>query len=105
MGLGIDNVALSRITDDILRRFPKRILSDREYEEFESTKNKREYLASRFAGKEAFIKATSNKKIKLADVEILNDSDGKPHIYYKNKECGLISITHDIICTVIVITA
>ena len=39
-----------------------------------------EHLASRFAAKEAFVKATNMQNLSWQDVEVRNDKSGKPHL-------------------------
>ena len=66
MKVGIDNVLISRMKD-LNPAFPKTYLSKKEYEvyqKFVSQDRKDDYLASRFAAKEAFVKA-SGKKYKI----------------------------------------
>lgn len=98
VGVGIDSVELSRIEKLDKNVFSKRILSSEElniYNTFTSEKRKIEYLAGRFAGKEAFSKAygTGIGELKFKDISILNNEDGKPIILYKDLSVH-ISITH-----------
>lgn len=102
MSVGIDNVLIERM-DNVSPSFPKKILSKREFEQYENAKNKKEFLAGRFAAKEAYIKASGNLKIKYNEIEVLSDENGKPRIYIDDKEVGDISITHDLVATAIVI--
>ncbi|HFU3844738.1 TPA: holo-ACP synthase [Streptococcus suis] len=64
--------------------FPKRILTDREFERYQKLQGRRqlEYLAGRWAAKEAFVKAmgTGIGKVTFRDIEILNASSGAPYI-------------------------
>lgn len=101
-GVGVDNVLISRF-EKTYEKFAKRILSEREYSYYQIVTDKITYVASRFAAKEAYIKASNNKCAKLQSIEVINDDNGKPHIYYEGLECGMISITHDTIATAIVI--
>ena len=104
-GIGLDLVDLKKI-DKIIKKsdkFPKRILSERELEIFGalSEPRKKEFLAGRFAAKEAFSKAlgTGVRGFNLNDVEILRDSLGAPYFnfYGKAKEIvlagGLLAYT------------
>ncbi len=102
--IGVDIVLISRFQESYLD-IASRFLSDSEREEMKSYEACRQvtYVASRFAGKEAYIKASSSKKAKLSDIEILNSIDGKPHLYYKKKECGEISLSHDEYCVAFVL--
>ena len=85
-GIGVDIVELSRIKeilDKNKRSFIQRILTKKEedhYETFKSAGRKLEYLAGRFAAKEAISKAfgTGIGAISFHDLEILNDDRGQP---------------------------
>tara|TARA_B100000579_G_scaffold386254_1_gene357843 strand:+ start:406 stop:750 length:345 start_codon:yes stop_codon:yes gene_type:complete len=59
-----------------------RIFTDSEIEYCQSKKRPSEHFAARFAAKEATIKALSSviSKLKLTDIQILNDSFGKPFV-------------------------
>lgn len=101
-GIGLDLVGLKKIEKIIKRsdKFPKRILSERELEIFESLSETRkiEYLAGRFAAKEAFAKARGTgirEGCAFHHIEIINDEFGKPIIYFHGAEVnGFVSITH-----------
>lgn len=86
-GIGCDIVEHERVNLTIA----KKVLSNKEYSLFEQTNNKIEYLASRFACKEAIVKA-SNKQYLFKDIEILNHEDGA---CYCNIEGMMISISHE----------
>lgn len=95
-GIGCDIVNLNRlnINDE---KLVSRILTQNELAIFLNKKNdkhKREYLAGRFAGKEAFFKAygIEHQMISFHDVEILNNEFGKPTINFPNT---FISISHE----------
>ncbi|MGO2265408.1 MAG: holo-ACP synthase [Vagococcus salmoninarum] len=83
-GIGVDIVEMERIqkiiSDNL--KFVDRVLTDKEYERFASLKGRRqvEYLAGRFACKEAFSKAygTGIGKLTLQDIEILTGERGEP---------------------------
>jgi holo-[acyl-carrier protein] synthase len=57
-----------------------------------------QHLAGRFAAKEAIFKALGNKALSFKDVEIMNDSEGKPVCRIingkGNKLTVLVSISH-----------
>lgn len=104
IGIGLDLVDLKRI-DKILKRsdkFSKRILSERELKVFDSLSESRkiEFLAGRFAAKEAFAKAKGTgirEGCTFHQIEILNDELGKPIIYYQGAAVnGFVSITHTV---------
>lgn len=100
-GIGLDIVELGRIRrlDGKSAKFRERVLTDNELAEYEllSANRKTEFLAGRFAAKEAFGKAKGTgigKVCAFRDIEIRKDSNGKPSVYFQNEEEGLISITH-----------
>ncbi|MBN2540628.1 MAG: holo-ACP synthase [Bacilli bacterium] len=81
VGTGIDILKVSRIKPEHSRR----ILSDIEIKVFDSfplEQRKLEYLAGRFALKEAIIKAIGNTqyKIGMRDITIINDETGMPKL-------------------------
>lgn len=85
-GIGIDMVELSRIDKIIISNssFIQRVLTEEEYGVFLGLSHKRqvEFLAGRFACKEAFSKAlgTGIGPVGLQDIEILNDLNGAPRV-------------------------
>lgn len=104
-GNGVDNVELSRIADAMERttKFVSRVLTDVEREKFEnlqSTSRKIEFLAGRWAAKEAFAKAYgtgfSSSSLDFQDLEIANDELGKPYFVRHPFEKGKahLSISH-----------
>lgn len=78
-------------------RFIRYILSEIEYNYYISINNEKrklEYLASRFACKEAIIKCLE-KKINFKDVSILNKENGAPYVLMNSNELELhISLSH-----------
>lgn len=100
-GIGLDIVELGRVRriDSKSAKFRERVLTDNELREYEvlSTNRKTEFLAGRFAAKEAFGKAKGTgigKMCAFKDIEIRKNSNGKPFVFFRNIEAGLISITH-----------
>lgn len=95
MGIGIDIVEIKRIS--LEERFIDFILSSKEKELMNKRVNKKEFLAGRFAAKEAFLKANHKGlgDIKLQDIEVLNLENGQPIIIYDNKEYYDVSISHE----------
>lgn len=101
-GTGIDIANIGRITkllDEHGQRFISKVLS---HEEIKSIPGARaaEYIAGRFAAKEALAKATE-KKFTLTRISVINDSKGKPCFtgdFFANELAGMnvhLSITHD----------
>ena len=100
-GIGLDIVEIQRIRnlDSKSPKFRERILTERELSEYHllTDRRKTEFLAGRFAVKEAFAKAKGTgigKACSFGDIEIQKDPYGKPSIYFQNIEQGLVSITH-----------
>lgn len=102
-GIGLDLVETERIEKLRSRqvRFPERVLSAAELHYYETLPEKRktEFLAGRFAAKEAFAKALGTgigAELSFQDIEIAADDRGKPHIV-RPADGGIIihlSITH-----------
>lgn len=101
VGIGIDMVELSRIEQIVLGKvtFLRRILTPKEYELYEALSHKRkiEFVAGRFACKEAFSKAfgTGIGKVGFQDIEILKQENGAP-IVTNSPHSGkvFVSISH-----------
>ena len=84
--MGIDLVELARIKDAYERnsRFAERILTENELSRFKTLSEKRqiEFLAGRFAAKEAYAKANGSgigEELSFQDMEIATDENGKPY--------------------------
>ena len=83
-GIGTDIVRVERIRDDVSRfgdRFVERILTAAELLEFHQNANKANFLARRFAAKEAAAKAMGtgfSNGVHLRDIEVTHDAQGKP---------------------------
>ncbi len=88
-GIGTDIINIRRINNSLKRggyAFKKKIFSDKEISYCEKKKNPGAFYAKRFAAKEAFTKALGTgigKGISLKDIEIFNDTSGKPNIRLK----------------------
>lgn len=102
-GLGIDLIEIDRIKEAIERneKFVSRILTPDELELYNGYSSNRanEFVAGRFAAKEAFSKAkgTGIGKLRFTDIEILPDENGKPVLKsdsLESNEDAFISITH-----------
>lgn len=101
IGLGIDLVEIDRIKRAVDHQchLPNRLLTPKELAIYQGYGEKRkiEFLAGRFAGKEAYAKARGCGigQLSFKDIEILPDEAGKPTIRSVNAdEFVLISITH-----------
>tara|TARA_B100000029_G_C17236146_1_gene837242 strand:- start:163 stop:558 length:396 start_codon:yes stop_codon:yes gene_type:complete len=88
-GIGTDIVNIKRIEQSLKKHktiFKKRIFSKKEIDYCEKRKNPAPFYAKRFAAKEAFSKALGTgirKGINLKDIEVTNNSQGKPSIFLK----------------------
>ncbi|KAA3635295.1 MAG: holo-[acyl-carrier-protein] synthase [Calditrichaeota bacterium] len=105
---GLDIVEISRIEKNIEShgdRFIDKILSTREKELYSKRVDKKQYLAGRFAAKEAVIKALGvylKDKPMLPEIEIVNSETGQPelclaekYIPQLNNAVCFISISHE----------
>lgn len=90
-GVGTDIVEMSRIQstwDRFGEHFARRILMDEEMALFERTKRPVRFLAMRFAGKEAAVKAMGTgfaHGVWLRDVGITNNESGRPLIVWSKR--------------------
>ncbi|WP_251555306.1 holo-ACP synthase [Neobacillus muris] len=99
-GIGTDIIEISRIKR-LLQKQPKfadRVLTPNEKQKFAGlTPNRQaEFLAGRFAAKEAYSKAAGTgigKELSFLDIEIVNDSYGKP-FFVKPEGLTHLSISH-----------
>lgn len=89
-GVGIDLLEIQRIKELVLRQpnFSKRILTEKEENYYQKLSEHRqiEFLAGRFAAKEAFSKAIGTGiggDVSFLDIEILPDSKNKPIVETK----------------------
>lgn len=102
-GIGIDIIELERIQKAVFRKnkFIDRILTPNEktrYESLMQEKRKMEFLAGRFAAKEAFAKATGQGigKLSFKHIEILPGASGAPmaKVPGHDPEKIFVSISH-----------
>lgn len=84
IGIGVDMVEVSRIAKALVRnteKFPRRILSVEELEQFQDCPNQDVFLAKRFAVKEAVAKALGtgfSNGVSWIDISLSHDELGKP---------------------------
>ncbi|RLQ93176.1 holo-ACP synthase [Falsibacillus albus] len=100
-GIGMDLIELDRIQRLASRqeRFAERILTINEQRTFSELHGRRkiEFLAGRFAAKEAFSKAYGTgigEELSLQDMEIASDDMGKPYFLKPFRRGVHLSITH-----------
>ena len=90
-GIGTDIVRVARIQQDLERfgeRFAERILTASEMREFRATAGKANFLARRFAAKEAAVKALGtgfSQGVQLHDIEVSHDAQGKPLLEFRGR--------------------
>lgn len=101
IGIGLDVTELDRITKAYEKRedFAERILTEKEQAIFNQLKGTRkmEFLAGRYAAKEAFSKAygTGIGKLSFQDIEVLPGEKNKPEITQSPFDGNaFVSITH-----------
>jgi holo-[acyl-carrier protein] synthase len=85
IGTGIDIIEVSRIKKALDMwggRFLDRVFTEKELSYANKKKFSHENLAARFACKESVLKAFGDTRvgIRLKNIEILNDSKGKPEV-------------------------
>ena len=101
-GIGLDIAELDRIKnlDEKSDKFRIRILTLREIQRYNelSPTRRSEFLAGRFAAKEAFSKALGTgigPTCSFQDIEILSNEKGAPILYFNRVLIdGFVSITH-----------
>jgi holo-[acyl-carrier protein] synthase len=93
-GIGCDIVAINRFKDKTIQ-FAQRVLTTDELVLYEtlSEARKPEWLAGRFAAKEAIVKAI-NQDLPITKISVLSTSDGKPYCELAGYVI-LISISHE----------
>ncbi|MCQ2794287.1 MAG: holo-ACP synthase [Bacilli bacterium] len=93
--LGIDIVKISRVKN--ASTLAKKILAKEELALYKKARKPQEFLAGRFAAKEAFLKAKHcgiTSGIKLNEIKVLYQRSGAPVIVYQGEKFT-VSIAHD----------
>ncbi|MHC5372984.1 holo-ACP synthase [Enterococcus sp. LJL120] len=100
-GIGIDAVELRRMEEIIANkpRFAAKVLTEKELEQYNKLSSHRqvEYLAGRFACKEAFAKAwgTGIGKVAIQEIEVLSNELGAPVVTQSpHQGKTFVTITH-----------
>lgn len=95
MRVGIDIVEIERIK--LKDNFIQFVLSPEEISLLENRVDKVQFIAGRFAAKEAFLKANGVGigAINLQNIKVLNEESGKPYILFKNQKFDNVSISHE----------
>ena len=94
VGIGCDIVEIDRIKDK-QEELSKRILTKAEYSLYKSYTDDRglEFLAGRFAAKEAIFKACNETEL-ISNIEVLQGVNGEPICNWKDYQIH-ISIAHE----------
>lgn len=106
--VGLDLVDIDRIKKALGRwdeKFVNRLLGEEERVLYNARRNKVQFIAGRFAAKEAVMKSLGpffERGVYMRDIQILNDLYGKPYVHLEDavrerildKEIK-ISITHE----------
>ena len=95
IGTGVDITEVKRLRDAVQKwgdDFLRKIFTPLELKNARTRISMHQHLAGRFAAKEAVFKALGDKNIKWHDLEIINDSDGKPHCKILNHKGNNIEV-------------
>ena len=90
LGMGVDIIEIYRMRNAIKKwgdSFLTKIFTPREIGYSNSRRFSHQHFAARFAAKEAVVKAfgePSKHPIRWTEIEVLNDSEGKPVIEFHN---------------------
>jgi len=96
-GIGTDLVHIPRMEALLEKhgdKFAQRILSDNEFDTFQTASKPASFLAKRFAAKEAAAKALGigfRDGLSLRHISVINDDKGKPELHFT--EVGLALLT------------
>ena len=89
LGIGVDIVEVSRFEgSEAKEAFIRKVFTPKEIEECRAVKKTREMFARKFAIKEAFMKAIGagiGQGVWFTNIEVLNNTDGKPQIFPQKK--------------------
>ncbi len=95
MKIGVDIVEIERMIAN-QDRLAEYLLSSQELTVYygKNGVNQLNYLASRFAVKEALVKALNDKSLLFKDISVLNSESGAPYVCYKQHRIQ-VSISHE----------
>jgi holo-[acyl-carrier protein] synthase len=91
LGIGTDIIEVARLEKAIARygdKFLQRIFTHKEQAYCKKYKDAGRHFAGRFAAKEAAVKALGtgiNRHVGWLDIEILNDVQGRPHLFFSER--------------------
>jgi holo-[acyl-carrier protein] synthase len=95
-GIGTDIVRVARMRSSLQRfgeTFARRILTSAEFDEFRTDKCPAQFLAKRFAAKEALAKALGTGfrgGVRLSDIGVEHNEAGRPGLYYSGRTESLL---------------
>lgn len=95
IGTGVDITEVKRVKQAVEKwgkGFLGRVFTDKELENAKSRGSLYQYLAGRFAGKEAVFKAMGDSRLNWKEVQILNDKEGKPYCAILNGRSKKIDV-------------
>ncbi len=93
--VGIDIVDNEYIRKNLTASFVRHVLSEEELIRFNNCKDKVQYVAGRFAAKEAIIKCLKSKKITdMTRISITTGEYGEPLVHFEDYEIK-VSISHN----------
>lgn len=90
-GVGTDIVQISRMEENLAKhgeRFAERILTENEFQRYTAHVKPAQFLAKRFAAKEAAAKAFGTgfrDGLSLHHIEVSNDDNGRPSLVFSGK--------------------
>jgi len=99
--VGIDLIELERVSNALDKwgdKFARRILGEEERILYREKKNKVQFLAGRFAAKEAVMKSLGtffDSGVHLRDIQVLNDLYGKPYTHERKMAAAVAIVTGD----------
>src|SRR5882724_6698332 len=83
MDIGVDIVEIDRIAKSVRNpRFLQRVFTPQEVAYCRSRKNSAQHFAVRFAAKEAVWKAIGQPNLLHRDIQVRNQSNGKPEVIF-----------------------
>lgn len=97
-GIGTDIVRVVRFEQSLARygeRFARRILTDAEYADFQKIARPAQFLAKRFAAKEATAKAMGTgfrNGLSLRHIGVGHDANGKPQLEFSGVAADFLSV-------------
>ena len=99
-GIGTDLVHIPRMEELLMRhgmKFARRILADTEYAEFQQNPRPAEFIAKRFAAKEATAKALGTgfrDGLSLKHIVVGHDALGRPILHFHDMGAELLARFH-----------